>query len=131
MLRSVGNFYTPLRGLLENAVNAGFVAPQNLSLCHIIDLPGGSAANIDESRAGEWGEVTMKALREWSIDVSHPGSLPDHDRADCRPTSDTASIRGKRIRKQRQPYELDSYPISLYHHLVYWNSVTLVRLDHI
>lgn len=66
----VGNFYTPLRGLLENAVTAGFVAPQNLALCQIVDLPGGSAANLDESRAGEWGEATIKALKEWSLDVS-------------------------------------------------------------
>jgi hypothetical protein len=51
-------------------MTAGFIAPQNLSLCQIVDLPGGSAANIDESRAGEWGPATIAALKSFDFDVS-------------------------------------------------------------
>lgn len=55
-------------------MTAGFVAPQNLALCHIVDLPGGSEANSDESRAGEWGPATIAALKAFNFDVSEPVS---------------------------------------------------------
>jgi hypothetical protein len=59
-------------------VTAGFIAPQNLSLCQIVDLPGGSAANLDESRAEEWGPATISALSKWSFAVSHRSSDSRH-----------------------------------------------------
>lgn len=62
----VNNMYSPLRALLESSVASGFIKPENLSLMHIIDLPGG---NTDGGRAEEWGAAAIEALREWSLPV--------------------------------------------------------------
>jgi hypothetical protein len=59
-----------LRKLFEDASESGFINPENLSLVSIVDLPEGEAANADESKAGEWGEAAVKALRDWSVSVS-------------------------------------------------------------
>lgn len=50
-------------------MKSGFIAPENLSLMRIVDLPGGEADNADESKAGEWGLAVVKALQEWSTAV--------------------------------------------------------------
>jgi hypothetical protein len=55
--------YEPLKVLLRNSVEAGFINRENLSLVQILDLPP-SATNDD------WGSTTIKALQEWTIDVS-------------------------------------------------------------
>ena len=59
-----------MRALFENAVEAGFISPENLSLLRIVDLDGGATANADEARAGEWGQAALLALQQWSIAVS-------------------------------------------------------------
>jgi hypothetical protein len=63
--------YSPIKDLLKNAVEAGFIAEKNLALVQIVDLED-AAANDDESRAGEWGPATVKALQDWSLEVSRP-----------------------------------------------------------
>lgn len=63
--------YSPVKDLLKNAVEAGFIAEKNLALVQIVDLED-AAANDDESRAGEWGAATVKALQNWSLEVSRP-----------------------------------------------------------
>jgi hypothetical protein len=63
--------YSPIKDLLKNAVEAGFIAEKNLALVQIVDLED-AAANDDESRAGEWGAATVKALKDWSLEVSCP-----------------------------------------------------------
>lgn len=50
-------------------MKSGFIAPENLSLMRIVDLPGGEVDNADESKAGEWGPAAVKALKEWSTEV--------------------------------------------------------------
>ena len=65
----VGNFYAPIRTLLDGAVAAGFIKEENLALVQIIDLPGGKAANFEEAKADEWGPAAVKALQEWSPTV--------------------------------------------------------------
>lgn len=59
-----------MAALLDGAVSAGFIAPQNLSLLKIVNLEGGDAANADETRVEEWGPAVLKALKEWSLPVS-------------------------------------------------------------
>lgn len=68
--RVVGNFYAPIRTLLEGAVAAGFILEKNLALVKVIDLDGGKAANFEEARADEWGPAVIKALKEWEPLVS-------------------------------------------------------------
>ncbi len=50
-------------------MKSGFIAPENLSLMRIVDLPGGELDNADETKAGEWGSAAVKALKEWSTEV--------------------------------------------------------------
>ncbi|ORX39982.1 lysine decarboxylase-domain-containing protein [Kockovaella imperatae] len=64
---NINNIFTPLRTLLQNAVEAGFIQPQNLALVQILDLPGGAQANSDERQADAWGPATITALKEWSV----------------------------------------------------------------
>ncbi|KAK4686873.1 cytokinin riboside 5'-monophosphate phosphoribohydrolase, partial [Tremellales sp. Uapishka_1] len=68
LIMNIGNFFTPLLTLFQNAVEAGFIQPVNLSLMKVVDLPGGKSSNLDETRAGEWGAVAIKALEDWSFD---------------------------------------------------------------
>jgi hypothetical protein len=58
----VGGLYEPMKALLKNSVEAGFIRPENLSLVQILDIP--SSANIEE-----WGPATVKALRDFTFDV--------------------------------------------------------------
>lgn len=66
----VGNFYAPVRTLLEGAVAAGFIQEKNLKLVNIVDLDGSKATNFEESRVDEWGPTVIKALNEWTPPVS-------------------------------------------------------------
>ncbi|WOO84389.1 Cytokinin riboside 5'-monophosphate phosphoribohydrolase LOG5 [Vanrija pseudolonga] len=67
LVLNIGNFYTALQTLVENAVTAGFIQPINLKLMTVVNLPGGPEANADPTKAGEWGAATVKALQEWQF----------------------------------------------------------------
>ncbi|OXG21545.1 lysine decarboxylase [Cryptococcus neoformans Tu401-1] len=67
IILNISNFFTHLYKQFENSVEAGFIAPNNLSLLRLVDLEGGEEANIDETRADEWGQAALKALKEWSV----------------------------------------------------------------
>ncbi|KAL1406820.1 hypothetical protein Q8F55_006229 [Vanrija albida] len=67
LVLNIGNFYTSLQTLVENAVTAGFIQPQNVKLMTVVNLPGGPEANADPAKAGEWGAATVKALQEWEF----------------------------------------------------------------
>lgn len=67
---NVNNFFTPLRALFEHGADEGFIKKENLQLLRIVDLPGGAEANADISKAGEWGEAALRALKEWHIPVN-------------------------------------------------------------
>ena len=60
----VGNFYAPIRTLLEGATEAGFIQSQNLSLVTILDVES-------EGEGEEWGTKVVKALEDWTPPVSH------------------------------------------------------------
>ena len=68
---TVGNFYTYLRHQFHAAVEAGFIAKQNLSLVNIVDLPGGAAANADPTMSDQWGDAAVDALQTWSLEVRY------------------------------------------------------------
>ncbi|KAK6903051.1 hypothetical protein I203_108312 [Kwoniella mangroviensis CBS 8507] len=67
LILNVGNFYTHLYNQFISSVEAGFIAPSNLSLLKLVNLEGGEDANTDESRADEWGQAAFKALDEWDL----------------------------------------------------------------
>lgn len=64
----VGNFFSPLRSLLENAVNAGFISLQNLALLRIVDIDP-TPGSLGEGPADEWGSAAIQALDNWSLEV--------------------------------------------------------------
>lgn len=70
VILNIDNFFTHLYKQFENSVEAGFIASSNLALLKLVDLEGGEEANMDEARAHEWGQAALKALKEWSLDVS-------------------------------------------------------------
>lgn len=70
--RPVNNFYTPLQTLFDSASSAGFINPENLSLVKIVDLPDGPEANADPTKAGEWGQAALNAIRDFTFSVSPP-----------------------------------------------------------
>ncbi|WWC89939.1 uncharacterized protein L201_004868 [Kwoniella dendrophila CBS 6074] len=67
LILNIGNFYTHLYAQFLSSVEAGFIAPNNLSLLKLVDLEGGEKANSDESKAEEWGKAALKALDEWEL----------------------------------------------------------------
>ncbi|WVW82973.1 hypothetical protein I302_104989 [Kwoniella bestiolae CBS 10118] len=67
LILNIGNFYTHLYNQFLSSVEAGFIAPSNLSLLKLVNLEGGEGANGDESRAEEWGQAAIKALDEWEL----------------------------------------------------------------
>ncbi|WVF72080.1 hypothetical protein IAT40_006892 [Kwoniella sp. CBS 6097] len=69
LILNIGDFYTHLKLQLDKAVEAGFISAANLTLCHIVNLAGGEddSLNSDESRAGEWGQAAIKALKDWQF----------------------------------------------------------------
>ncbi|WWD16023.1 hypothetical protein CI109_100448 [Kwoniella shandongensis] len=70
VILNIGNFYTHLYQQFLASVEAGFIASENLSLLRLVNLEEGDAeaANLDGSRASEWGPAAVKALDEWSFD---------------------------------------------------------------
>ncbi|WRT67239.1 uncharacterized protein IL334_004205 [Kwoniella shivajii] len=67
IILNVGNFYTHLYDQFVSSVDAGFIAPANLSLLKLVNLEGGSTANADESKANEWGDAAIRALNDWDL----------------------------------------------------------------
>lgn len=62
----VNNYFAPLRALLKNGVDAGFIAESSLGLMQIVDLDGGEETNADESRVIEWGTQVVDRIRAFS-----------------------------------------------------------------
>ncbi|KAK8869710.1 hypothetical protein IAR55_000278 [Kwoniella newhampshirensis] len=69
LILNIGNFYTHLHQQFLASVEAGFIAPENLSLMQLVSLDGDDRANLDESRAGDWGAAAVKALEKWTFDA--------------------------------------------------------------
>lgn len=65
-----------MKVLFESASTAGFINPENLSLVKIVDLPGGEKDNADPSKAGEWGQAAVDAIRNFTFQVRLPN--PNH-----------------------------------------------------
>ncbi|KAI9638051.1 uncharacterized protein MKK02DRAFT_42433 [Dioszegia hungarica] len=67
VILNIDNFYTPLQTLFTSASSSGFINPENLSLVKIVDLPGGEKDNADPSKAGEWGQVAVDAIKKFTF----------------------------------------------------------------
>ncbi|OCF41437.1 TIGR00730 family protein [Kwoniella heveanensis CBS 569] len=69
LILNIGNFYAHLKLQFVKAVEAGFIPAANLSLCQVVNLAGGDdeSLNSDESRAGEWGQAAIQALKDWQF----------------------------------------------------------------
>ncbi|WVQ78377.1 hypothetical protein IAT38_000463 [Cryptococcus sp. DSM 104549] len=61
LILNIGGFYTHMQAQFEAAVEAGFIAKENLSLVKLVNLEG-EGGNGDEGRAGS-GET--QRLRRW------------------------------------------------------------------
>lgn len=58
---NVLSFYSPLRDLIRNGVEQGFIQPSNERLAVFVDGPSDEA----EHATFDWGEATLKALDSW------------------------------------------------------------------
>lgn len=67
---NVKNFFTPLRTLLLNAADSGFIKQENLDLMKVVDLPGGAEGNAALESQDAWGELAVRYLKEWRLPVS-------------------------------------------------------------
>nr|XP_018263733.1 lysine decarboxylase [Kwoniella dejecticola CBS 10117]OBR85891.1 lysine decarboxylase [Kwoniella dejecticola CBS 10117] len=108
LILNIGNFYTHLYNQFLSSVEAGFITQTNLSLLRLVNLEGGESANADESRASEWGDAALKALREWSLASS--AKSPEAIFTTLRYTSSSASLANT-----AHPIRQDSLPLLKLH----------------
>ena len=65
---NVLNFYDPLRALIRNGIENGFILEKNEKLIKFVEGPEDRA----EHENFDWGKATTKALDEWEgIVASH------------------------------------------------------------
>ncbi|EJD05933.1 uncharacterized protein FOMMEDRAFT_119343 [Fomitiporia mediterranea MF3/22] len=62
ILLNVLSFYSPLRDLVRNGVNEGFIQPSNENLVLFVDGP--SDPSLHETF--DWGEAALEALNSWN-----------------------------------------------------------------
>lgn len=61
---NVHGYYDPLRQLIRNGVEEGFIAARNEKLILFVDGP----ANQDEHETFDWGTAALDALDNWQAD---------------------------------------------------------------
>ena len=65
---NVHNFWDPLKALVRNGIDSGFILEQNERLIRFVDGPEDCAAHEDY----DWGKAAMEALDTWEdIAKSH------------------------------------------------------------
>ncbi|KZO90383.1 hypothetical protein CALVIDRAFT_542710 [Calocera viscosa TUFC12733] len=60
ILLNIFNFYSPLRQMIRDAVDSGFIPPNNIRLAVFVDCPEG----IDPGDF-DWGNAALDALEDW------------------------------------------------------------------
>ncbi|KAF9265763.1 hypothetical protein L218DRAFT_897572 [Marasmius fiardii PR-910] len=63
VLLNVLSFYDPLRGLVDNAVNSGFIQPYNQNLVVFVNGPTAQ----EEHETFDWGTAALEALESWHL----------------------------------------------------------------
>jgi len=71
VLINVLGFWDPLRQLIRNGIDEGFIQPTNEQLIVFVDGP----ASREEHDSFNWGEASLKAMDEWQA----PGFRPLFD----------------------------------------------------
>lgn len=59
---NVLSFYTPLRQMIRNGIEEGFIPPQNKHLMVFVDCP---SSDPEDHERFDWGDAALKALEEW------------------------------------------------------------------
>lgn len=60
---NVRGFYNPLRELIHNGIEAGFITAVNANLVRFVDGPTG----IAEQEAFDWGKAALDVLDNWTF----------------------------------------------------------------
>lgn len=55
------SFYDPLRQLIRNGIDEGFIHPENAALITFVDGP----ADRNEHGTFDWGKAVLEALETW------------------------------------------------------------------
>ena len=65
---NVNNFWSPMKALVAQAVQSGFILEKNEHLIRFVEGPADHA----EHETFDWGKATMDALNEWqTVAASH------------------------------------------------------------
>ncbi|KAG6854595.1 hypothetical protein C0991_004197 [Blastosporella zonata] len=64
VLLNVLSFYDPIRQLIENGVNDGYINPQNKKLIVFVDGP----SSPDDHETFDWGTAALDAIDKWRGD---------------------------------------------------------------
>ena len=72
MLLNVLSYYNPLRELIKNGIQQGFIQPQNERLVIFVDGP----ADLREHEDFDWGKAALNAIDTWQHDKIY--TLPFH-----------------------------------------------------
>jgi len=60
ILLNIFGFYSPLRQMIRDAVDSGFIPPNNIALAIFVDCPEGT-----DPAAFDWGNAALQALEAW------------------------------------------------------------------
>lgn len=56
-------FYNPLRELIRNGIEAGFITPTNANLVRFVEGP----ADLAEQENFDWGKAALDVLDNWTF----------------------------------------------------------------
>lgn len=73
---NVLSYYSPLRHLIKNGIENGFIRPENGGLVVFVDGPADHAMHEDF----EWGKAALEAINSWNYHHFRP--LPFHWKKD-------------------------------------------------
>lgn len=88
VLLNVLSYYNPLRELIKNGIQEGFINPRNEHLVIFVDGP----ADHKEHEAFDWGKAALEAIDSWQYDKSQ--ILPFHWNKD-EDTSDLTNVKAE------------------------------------
>ncbi|KAJ8522680.1 hypothetical protein ONZ45_g778 [Pleurotus djamor] len=72
ILINVLSYWEPLRALIQNGIQEGFINPAGANLIVFVDGPSADAFP-DEHKNYDWGKAALKAIENWSRE---PGNSP-------------------------------------------------------
>ena len=58
---NVLNYWNPLRELVRNGIESGFITPKNEALLQFVDGPD----DLSQHETFDWGKATLEALDKW------------------------------------------------------------------